>query len=264
MRSSQRPYGTPAPLSATPRGLVWGVTVAAFYIAVAAVGWPFPVRLLYDGLVPLPPYRWVHPPADRAKDNDMALSGSGTLVLGPQGSRAAEISTGDDQALITFPEAAVASRPGESSVKVTLIPLDPATVGPTPEGGHFDGNAYRVSASYASSGAPVAIAAPVTVVLRYAIHATQVLRFEKGGGWGALQTIKFDGSQQVLANSDGLGVFVPAGPGRALLPGRPFRLTASRVLGVEARWLGRPRGDIITGRRHGRAQEDTRNSLPSL
>ncbi len=220
MRFSQRPHVIPARLSADPRWHLWGLAVVAFYIAIAVMSWPFPVRLLYDGLVPLPPYRWVHPPADRAKDNESALSGSGTLGLGPQGSHAGEISTGDDQALVTFPEAAVAPRPGESSVKVTVVPLDPATVGPTPEGGHFDGNAYRVDASYAPSGAPVVLAAPVTVVLRYAVHATQMLRFRNSEGV-ALQTIRFDGSQQVLATSDRLGIFVPAGPGRVLHPTSP-------------------------------------------
>jgi len=181
------------------------------YLATTAIAWPFSIRLLYDGLVPLPPYRWVHPPPDRAKSNQPAEGGSGTIALGPRGSDATEISTGDDQALVTFPVAAIAPRPGESSVKVVITPLDPATVAPAPQGSHVDGNAYRVDASYAASAMPIALAAPVTVVLRYPVHATAVLRAQDAG-WTALQSTRFDGSQQVLANTDRLGVFVPGLP----------------------------------------------------
>jgi hypothetical protein len=131
------------------------------------------------------------------------------LVLGPQGSQANEISTEDQQALVTFSEAVIAARPGESSVRVTITPLDPASVGPAPAGRHFDGNAYRIDAVYAAASTPAVLSAPVTVVLRYAVHATQMLQFQDGG-WVALRTIRFDGSQQLLANTDRLGIFVPA------------------------------------------------------
>src|SRR5690349_14658845 len=95
--------------------LVIGVAAAACYLGTVFLAWPFPVRLLYDGLVPLPPYRWVHPPAWRAGDNQPAMSGSGTVALGPP-SRASEISTDDDQALVTFPQGILAPQAGESAV----------------------------------------------------------------------------------------------------------------------------------------------------
>ncbi len=169
--------------------------------------WPFPVRLLYDGLVPLPAYRWVHPPASRARDNKPALPGTGTIAIGPP-SKAVEVATDDDQALVTFAEGAVAPRPGDSSVKVEVVPLDPVAVAPAPGARRFDGNAYRIEATYIPSGAPAVLASPVTVVLRYPVHATLFFRLT-GSAWEPLSPQVFTGSQQILANTDRLGVFAP-------------------------------------------------------
>ncbi|OLD45683.1 MAG: hypothetical protein AUI83_15965 [Armatimonadetes bacterium 13_1_40CM_3_65_7] len=189
--------------------IAWGVTAALAYIGVVAVAWPVPIRLLYDGLAPLPPYRWVHPPAERARDNQPPQVGTGTITFGPSGSRPAEVATGDDQALVTFPQAVIAPRSGESFIKIVITPLDPATVAPAPNGQRFDGNAYRIEANYATSAAPAALTGSVTVVLRYPVHGTLIWRFTDPG-WKILPSNRFDGSQQVLANSDGLGIFVAA------------------------------------------------------
>lgn len=205
----RRPWGGYGPRRGSRCAIRWsaGACAAAVYLGVMAA-WPFPIRLLYDGLVPLPPYRWVHPPASRARDNKPALPGAGTVAMGPP-SRAAEIATDDDQALVTFPQGAIAARSGESSVKVTIVPLDPVTVAPAPGGRRFDGNAYRIETVYAASGAPAVLASPATVVLRYPVHATMLLRSE-GTGWEALSPQVFTGSQQILANTNRLGVFTAA------------------------------------------------------
>jgi hypothetical protein len=186
----------------------WGVLAVLLYIGVVVLA-PVPIRLVYDGLAPLPPYRWVHPPGGRAGDNQPPLPGAGMITLDPSGSRAAEVDTGDDQALATFPKGVISPRAGETAVKVAITPLDPATVASPPGGARFDGNAYRIEAIYATSAAPAALAGPVTVVLRYPVHATLILRFVDPE-WKALPTTRFDGTQQVLANSDGLGIFVAA------------------------------------------------------
>ncbi len=207
--------------------LVIGVAAVACYLGTVFLAWPFPTRLLYDGLVPLPPYRWVHPPAWRVRDNQPASSGSGTVTLGPP-SRASEISTDDDQALVTLPQGVLASQAGESTVKVKITPLDPATVAPPPNARRFDGNAYRVEASYAASGAPAVLTAPATVVLRYPVHALQLLR-QGEPAWVPLTAQVFTGSQQVLANTDRLGVFVAAAPYNS--SGAPPRTAGTAVLG---------------------------------
>jgi hypothetical protein len=185
------------------------VAVAALYVGTVMLASPFPVRVLYDGLVPLPPYRWVHPPPG-SRDNRAALSGSGTIALGPP-SRASEVSTQDDQALVTLSQGIIAPQSGESTAKVTIVPLDPATVAPPPNGRRFDGNAYRIEASYAGSGSPAVLTASPTIVLRYPVHATQMLRVGESG-WIPLPGQVFTGSQQVLANTDRLGVFIAAAP----------------------------------------------------
>jgi hypothetical protein len=184
-----------------------GGCAASIYLGTVMAAWPFPIRLLYDGLVPLPPYRWVHPPASRARDNKPALPGSGTIAVGPP-SRAVEVATEDDQALVTFAEGAIAPHPGDSSVKVAVVPLDPVTVAPAPGARRFDGNAYRIEATYTPSGAPAVLVSPVTVVLRYPVHATLFFRLA-GTAWEPLPLQVFAGSQQILANTDRLGVFVP-------------------------------------------------------
>ncbi len=207
-----------------------GGCAAAVYLGVMMIAWPFPIRLLYDGLVPLPPYRWVHPPASRARDNKPALSATGTVALGPP-SRATEVATDDDQALVTFPEGAIAARPGESSAKVAIVPLDPVTVASAPGGRRFDGNAYRIEAAYAVSGAPVVLASPVTIVLRYPVHATFFLR-SAGTNWEPLAQQVFTGSQQVLANTDRLGVFAAAALSNARRVGRGAGGTEFAALGA--------------------------------
>ncbi len=181
---------------------------ALLYVGVVAL-YPVPIRLVYDGLAPLPPYRWVHPPGERARDNHPPLPGTGTITFGPLGSRPAEVATGDDQALVTFPEGVIPLRAGETSVRVAITPLDPAAVAPPPGGQRFDGNAYRMEAIYATSAVTAALAGTVTVVLRYPVHATLILR-SMDPAWKALPTTRFDASQQVLANSDVLGIFVAA------------------------------------------------------
>jgi hypothetical protein len=194
------------------------------------IAWPFPIRLLYDGLVPLPPYRWVRPPASRARDNRPALSGAGIIAIGPT-SRATEVVTDDDQALVTFAEGAIAARPGETSVKVAIVPLDPVTVAPAPGARRFDGNAYRIEAAYAASGSPAVLASPVTIVLRYPVHATLFLRFA-GPGWEPLPPQVFTGSQQVLANTDRLGVFAAATMSNARYAGPGAGGTEFAALGI--------------------------------
>jgi hypothetical protein len=189
----------------------WGMVAVLVYLAAVAASQSLPVRLLYDGLAPLPPYRWVHPPADRAGDNRRPEPRIGTVPFDPQGSRAAEVDTDDDQALVTFPAGALAGRAGETSVRIVITPLDPATVAPVPAGRRFEGNAYRIEVTYSASATPAKLARPVMVVLRYAVHGTAVLQSD-GGGWKPVPVTRFDGSQQLLVTADSLGTFVPAGP----------------------------------------------------
>jgi len=193
-----------------PRGrLACGAAVVVAYLAVQLLVPPRSGGLLYDGLVPLPPYRWVHPPPARVQDNQPAQSGAAVLGFGPQGSPAVEVTTDDNQALVTFPAGAVAPRSDGSPVRVAITPLDPATLPPVPKGDRADGNAYRIEVVYQDSGAPAALAKPVTVVIEYPVHALRMLRLD-GSQWMPLSSQPFPASQQMLAMTTRLGVFVPA------------------------------------------------------
>jgi len=192
--------------------LAWGAVAVVSYLAAQLLVPPTPGGLLYDGLVPLPPYRWVHPPPARIQDNQPAQSGSAVLGFGPQGSPAVEVATGDNQALVTFPAGAVVPRADGAPVRVTITPLDPATLPAVSRDDRADGNAYRVEAVYQESSAPAALVKPVTVVIEYPVHAVRMLRLD-GSQWMPLSSQRFPASQQVLAMTTRLGVFVPAADG---------------------------------------------------
>ncbi|HXX38672.1 MAG TPA: hypothetical protein VEP50_11110 [bacterium] len=189
--------------------LAWGILLAVLYIVIGVWPRPMPSRVLYDGTVPLPPYRWVTPPPAQAKNNQPAGAGEAVLGLGAQGSPAVAVSTDDDQATITFPAGAIAFRPGDSVVRITITPLDPARLPPPPHDHIIDGNAYRVDVIYQGSRTPVTLAKPVTIALEYPVHATEILRVD-AAQWTVVAATRFPASQQVVAAIPRLGTFVAA------------------------------------------------------
>ncbi len=200
---------------ATGQRLAWGVAAAGLVLAASLfVQRGVPVRILFDGMVPPQPYRWVHPPANLAATNQPPLSGEGDIPLSATGSEARSVPTGDGQAIVIFAKDGVAPREGESSLKVKVTPLDPATLPPAPAARRIDGNAYRIDAVYAASGQPAVLRKPITVDLRYPIHAEEILRLS-GSEWKSLTTTRFDPSLTLVAFSDQLGTFVMVGPAGA-------------------------------------------------
>ena len=197
----------------TSAWLASGAFVAIAYLAAVswASPWSLPVQLLYDGYTPPPPYRWVHPPAAVAHSNQPPQPGTGVVVLTPSGSAPAAIATEDEQAVLVVPRSALAPRQGEPSVEIRIDPLDPATMAPAPSGLRFDGNAYRITATYTVSHQPVPLIAPVNVVLRYATGATTILRSE-GSSWVPLSPSTLPITFQVYGPTNDLGTFVAAAP----------------------------------------------------
>ena len=199
------------------RWLAWGVGAGVLYIVSAL--WTerggLPLRILYDGFAPPPPYRWVRPPAGLAAENQPPEAGAGSISL-RGGSEYAAVGTGDGQAFVIFPPEAIAASRGESAATITLTPLDPATIGPAPDGMRVDGNPYRIAARYATSQRPVVLRKPVTVILRYPTTGTWVLR-STDSGWIGLPSTNVHMGMQNVAESDRLGVFASAGPARGAL-----------------------------------------------
>jgi hypothetical protein len=192
-------------------GLAWGLAAAICYLVVGAQLWPGnPLRLLYEGEAPPLPYRWVRPPANLPEPNQPPSSGAGEIPLTPTGSQSASILTDDGQAALILRFGAIAPRAGASAVTVKIVPLDPRSIAPPPDKLGFDGNAYRMEASY-NTGGPATLVKPVTPVLRYPKHATVLLRFS-GSGWVALETHVVAGSLQMFGPTDMLGIFIAAAP----------------------------------------------------
>lgn len=180
------------------------------YLVIAAATWPaVPVRILYEGDAPPPPYHWVRPPANLAAGNQPAPLGNGRIVLAPAGSRPASIATDDAQAVAVFPEGAIESRAGESRIDVRIIPLDPGAIGAPPAGFRYDGNAYRVEAAYVPSGRPVALRQAASVILRYPIHSDEIFRRD-AQVWTPLRAEVVQATLQIFGTTAQLGVFVAA------------------------------------------------------
>lgn len=194
--------------------IAWGVGAVALYVITAVMSGPWnlgAVRILYDGLAPLPPYRWVHPPPALARDNQAPEPGDATLPLAA-GSAPGSVTTGDGQASVIFEENTVAPASGESAMRVTVVPVDPAAGAAAPQGTRFDGNAYTFDARYITSGQRVRLRTSVTIVLRYATGATQMVR-ATGQGWTAIQSLNYPGSLQLLVSkSEMFGTFATVAP----------------------------------------------------
>lgn len=179
---------------------------------------PGPARLgrgLYDGITPLPPYQWVHPPRELARDNRPPQPGRATRDLDPSGRSAGAVATGDAQCTVIFNDGSIAAGPLGQTITVTVTPLDPAAVGPPPPGTRFDGNACRFEAVYGRSGAVPRYARPVTVVLRYATGGKQVVRAAPGGSpaWQPIRSVQYGGHLHLLvADVAALGTFAPVAP----------------------------------------------------
>jgi hypothetical protein len=212
---------------------VTGVLAAGVLIA-SVVAVPGPARLgraLYDGVMPLPPYQWVHPPRELARDNRPPEPGRATRNLDPSGRSAGAVATGDAQCTVIFNDGSIAAGPLGSTITTTITPLDPATIGPPPPRTRFDGNACRFDAVYGQSGAVPRFSRPVTVVLRYATGGTQIVRAASGGGpaWQPIRAVQYAGHLHLLVGDvTTLGTFAPVAPaGTPYAPRTPWAAYAA-------------------------------------
>ena len=194
----------------TKRALI-GAALAAAYI-VAGITAPFgPSRPLLDAIGPAQPYMWVNPPPLYRDGNVAPHSVTRKVQLTAAGSQAQSLATPDGQAGLVFPDGAFSARAGEKTISVKIDPLDPATIGPPLRGTRFDGNAYRFTATYDSSRAKAVPAKPVTLVLRFAILATKILRRD-GNAWTELDATPLGASLQIYGDTPRIGTFVAASP----------------------------------------------------
>jgi len=220
-------------------GFVAAGALAAGALIAAALVAPGPARLgrnLYDGVTPLPPYQWVHPPRELARDNRPPEPGRATRDLDPSGRSPGAVATGDAQCTVILNDGSIAAGPLGTTITVTITQLDPATIGPPPPGMRFDGNACRFDAVYGKGGAVPRFTRPVTVVLRYATGGAQIVRVSSGGGaaWQPTHTVQYAGHLHLLvADVTTLGTFAPvAHAGTPYSQGTPWTAYAAAAAAV--------------------------------
>lgn len=201
--------------------LIAGIAVVVTYAGLAA--WsghlsPLARAPLLDGTAPVN-YRWVDPPPELASTNQPPSSGSFSLKLTAKGVKGEVVFTSDNQATVIVATGSIAPEPGQRSVRLTITPLDPATLPPPPGDLSAFGNAVRIGATFEPSGDPVTtISEPLDVILVYPplsnLHASaHEMLFTAGKTWDRLQGVDSGGlAQSVEANNvPGSGVVMVAG-----------------------------------------------------
>jgi hypothetical protein len=175
-------------------------------------------------------YRWVKPPPQWASHN---LAPAGRAAELPPGTTVNGFWTPDEQLVLNWPPGALPA----TTVTIEVQPLDPATLGPLPDGRRANGNAYAVNLSFS------AFRSPADVLLRVPEPVDEVYESDDGRTWRPLV------GRAGIAGVSAVG-FVS---GRFILPSAPtmqrswirFRplpaLAAVAVAAVIGGWLWRRR-----------------------
>lgn len=170
-----------------------------------------PVRPLFDGFAPPVAYNWVSPPPERAGDNTVPKPVERELPLGPEGTEAVIASTDDNQAAVGLDKGSVPAHPPDDAVRVRLVPLDSATLGPLPAGLRPVSNAYQVTISYVSSQIEIPqLAKKGTISLTNAERGEKLLHSLDGRQWQERSAQSFGQDNGLFAELETPGYFVIA------------------------------------------------------
>ena len=124
------------------------------------------------------------PPAAFASGNVPPRPSDTDIPLGPTGSQQSGAQSEDNQLVLNLAPNAASPHPPDTSVRIHVEPLDPATLGPIPPEFRPNGNAYRVTLTYQPSGAPVTtITAPGNILLTVPLAAAGLLFSGDGRTW---------------------------------------------------------------------------------
>jgi hypothetical protein len=218
IRSAGKPYPEEGRVIRPSSSSLAGAALAVIYVSVVAatlVATDRPVRPLFDGLVPPPPYRWVNPPPGAGFNTrperdviSVPLTAAGSELAGP--------AAVNGQVVLNLPEGAIPPRPGATEVRITVTPLDPGRLGPLPEGLTSDGNAYEIGMRYRPSGGALAdLAVPGNIILATPEPASVLLFSSDGRGWETIDTQRVGGPDSVGGPFLRPGHYVAAVPGIA-------------------------------------------------
>ena len=214
-----------------------------------------------DGPAVRPAYRWVGSAPSPATQTTQPATDTFELRFRgrPARSDLGGLSTRDDQFFVVFSEGAVRPSPGQTSVHIEVTSLDPATLGPRPEGLQAVGKVYRLQLSYAPSGRPIErFAAEVRAGFSYSLAASTaladltVVHSRDGRTWTRLPT-DAPSAREATSQIPGPGYLLLATSPAATItgdtPGARLRLLALALVAGLAlvavllvlRWRARPR-----------------------
>ncbi|MFN2609778.1 MAG: hypothetical protein ABR507_02720 [Actinomycetota bacterium] len=204
------------------------------------------MRPIFDGLAPPQPYRWVNPPPEFKDGNSQPASARELLPIATFDTQPQTVSTDDAQVILTLPKGSVGPKEGETSLLVTIVPLDPATLPPAPKGLSVQGNAYEVKAVYEKTSQEAELLTPPTLIIRFPVDATKILQLD-GKAWKGVTAQYLGGALQLYAEPKRIGTFVAAVPISATSPPatkKPKRtplfvyILAGTGLALTALWIG--------------------------
>ncbi|MDQ4131823.1 MAG: hypothetical protein M3179_01140, partial [Actinomycetota bacterium] len=180
-------WSEPTDRRARRRAVALGLAVAAGYAAVyviTLVASDRHQRPLFDGFAPSAPYRWVDPPPELETGNQKPEPSSTELPLGDQGLPVGQANSDDGQLVLNLPEGSVPPRPGESTVRIVIVPLAPDTLGPLPPSRYAAGNAYQVEMTYQPSGEKIeSLTTPGNILLTLPWAGSELLQSADGQSW---------------------------------------------------------------------------------
>lgn len=198
----------------TPRLARAGVALALLYATVALVTSALssrPVLPLFDGFAPPTPYNWVSPPAEVAATNSAPKGVEREVPVGAEGTDSTNVSTEDGQIIVGLDKGSVPPLPPETAAKVTIAPLDPATLGPLPTGLRAVSNAYRVMLRFVPSQAEIArLAVKGTVAMTAAEAGDRLLYSSDGAQWQEKEFRPFGQDNGLFSELETGGYFLVA------------------------------------------------------
>jgi hypothetical protein len=177
----------------------------------------------------------VKPPPELARDNQVPEKAERDVPLGPDGSEVTNTTTPDGQAIASLEAGSVAPNPPDTAVRLEVVPLDAATLGPLPRNLRPQSNAYRVTIAYRPSETPVTrLGKPGTVALTASAHGEVLLHSPDGAQWQETSSRPFGESHGRFTALETTGYFVIATAPPPPRPSAPRQPNAALVLVVAA------------------------------
>lgn len=199
---------------------LWGAVVAVLYVIASSISSslsPLARLPLLDGVHTAAPYNWVATPAGEQGTETPPAAHSMRLDLAATGNAESTAATGDAQASLSIPAAAIKPAAGRRQAEVKIEPLDPSAYAPPPDGYVIRGNIYRIALRDVPGGAGIqTLGSAGQLTLRYAAPTTDLLKAQhdimfssEGQQWRMLGAQDQHGTQMVSAPMLDIGYFAP-------------------------------------------------------